>query len=125
MDTTWFVGKKIVSITRDKEANEITFIFEGGLSKRLGVTGPSSWIEHLEMPPDVVGATIQSVDEPEMAPWDQHECSGEVDYSRPCGHVLAFYHTRFRTDKGDVVLEYRNDSNGYYGGSLTDEGEAK
>jgi hypothetical protein len=28
------------------------------------------------------------------------------------------YNTRFRTDRGDIVLEYRNSSNGDFGGEL-------
>jgi hypothetical protein len=130
LNYSWYVGKKIESIVLNEGESVITFTFEGGLKRRLGVEGDccsQSWIEHLEMPNDVKGATILSVDEPEMPSWDNHKCVGE-DYSLSdeenkaqgrCGHdVLAVYHTRFRTDRGDIVLEYRNDSNGYYGGSL-------
>ena len=129
-DLTWFIGKTLSGVSLNPEKDEITFTFTDGSSKRLGTEGDccsSSWIEHLEAPPDVFGAVITAIDEPEMPPHDNHECLarvGEDAYGNECVHdVLAVYHTRFRTDKGDIVLEYRNDSNGYYGGSLTDLGE--
>lgn len=31
---------------------------------------------------------------------------------------LQFYGFKLQTEKGDVVIEYRNSSNGYYGGDL-------
>jgi hypothetical protein len=133
-DFNWFVGKKIVSVTMNKDADVVDFVCEGA-SKRLGVYGEccsQSWIEHLTLPNDVRGATIQSVDEAEMPPHDNHKClrarwdatDEQKAIAGMCDHdSLAVYHTRFRTDRGDIVLEYRNDSNGYYGGNLTDEGE--
>jgi hypothetical protein len=33
--------------------------------------------------------------------------------------VLAFYGCKISTDKGEIVIDYRNDSNGYYGGNLS------
>jgi hypothetical protein len=37
--------------------------------------------------------------------------------------VLAFYGCKISTDGGEIVIDYRNDSNGYYGGSLSWPGE--
>lgn len=125
---TWFVGKAIHNIRLNQEKDIIDFFFEDGLSKRLGVEGDCcshSWIEHLEIVPEpLAGARILSVEQRDMPPWDNHACDREHDYGdRNCTHdVLTVYHTVFHTDRGDIVLEYRNDSNGYYGGSLTDEG---
>lgn len=128
-----FVGKVIDRI-RQRDKEHIDFWFVDGSTRRLYTDGDCcsvSWIEHLTMPDDIVGATIQSVDEPTMPPHDDHKCIVR-DWSKPydendestCGHdSLAVYHTRFRTDRGDIVLEYRNDSNGYYGGNLNDDGE--
>ena len=127
----WLIGKKIKSVVLNQEKDQIEFVCEEG-NRLFGVDGDccsQTWIEHLEMPENIEGATIQSVDEPEIPSWDNHKCR-RGDYRRTeeenkeagcCDHdVLQVYHTRFRTDKGDIVLEYRNDSNGYYGGSLTD-----
>lgn len=130
---TWFIGKILKEIVLNQAKDIVIFRFEDGLSKVVSVDADCcshSWIEHLEMPDSIAGATILSVDEPALDAWDSHECKESVrdkDYKvieEGCGHeVLAVYHTRFVTDKGDIILEYRNDSNGYYGGSLTDEGE--
>lgn len=111
------IGKIIASIVLNKTVDVVTFTFSDGTTKRYSTEGDccsSSWIEHLEMPNDVAGATIMSVED-----------SGEIaNPNRPGANegtdCLAVYNTRFRTSRGDVVLEYRNDSNGYYGGWLTD-----
>ena len=31
---------------------------------------------------------------------------------------LAFYGCKISTNKGDIVIDYRNESNGYYGGNI-------
>jgi hypothetical protein len=126
-------GKVIDSIDLDSAADRITFRFQDGFTRSYGVEGDCcsrSWIEHLETPPDIRGATITSVEDSSgVEPYDDHACVS-YDYDKSdtenkaagyCGHdSLAVYNTRFRTDRGDIVLEYRNDSNGYYGGYLTD-----
>ena len=115
---------EIVKLSDDKE--RITFKFKDGFERAFYVAGDCcshSWIEHLEMPDSVDGAVILSVGESDGVPWDGHECKKKKDdkWSNECGHDhLQVYNTRFRTNKGDIVLEYRNDSNGYYGGSLED-----
>jgi hypothetical protein len=69
----------------------------------------TTWIEHLEVPrlPPKKGALITAVEQIDMGSEDskEHDC-------------LAFYETRIKTTAGEVVVEYRNSSNGYYGGSL-------
>ena len=37
--------------------------------------------------------------------------------------VIQFYGFKVSTDKGVLVIDYRNESNGYYGGSLTWPGD--
>jgi len=47
-----------------------------------------------------------------------------VDLNLPqSSDELALYGLKLTTDKGDLVLDYRNESNGYYGGSLSWPGE--
>lgn len=130
MDFQDVIGKSIESVVLDGEADRIRFTFQDGSERSYGVEGDccsSSWIEHLEMPNDIKGAVIQSVEDGGGVPWDNHECV-QTEYDRDykvvkegCGHdSLAVYNTRFSTNKGAIVLEYRNDSNGYYGGYLVD-----
>ncbi|GAC1618041.1 MAG: hypothetical protein NVS9B1_27280 [Candidatus Dormibacteraceae bacterium] len=67
----------------------------------------SSWVEHLTVPPDIEGATIIGV-----ARLGEHT---EINSTDDC---LSVYHTAIPTTAGEIVIEYRNSSNGYYGGWL-------
>lgn len=117
------VDRPLKSVALDKAKDSIRFGFADGSTVVFSVEGgccSHSWIEHLSLPSPVGGAVIASWDEPEMPTHDGHVCEEppEGSYTRPsCDHdSLAVYHTRFRTQHGDIVMEYRNDSNGYYGG---------
>lgn len=109
-DKQKIIGRKLMSVRLDDAKDYLTLTFEDGGTKRYCVTGDccsQSWIEHLEMPDDVAGATLLDIDE--------SDC---VEVEHPDHECLKVYRTTFKTDKGEVVLEYRNSSNGYYGGSL-------
>ena len=116
-DAKPLLGKVLdrVGVSADRE--RFTLHFADGTSKALGVEGEccsSSWIEHLEAPEDLRGAILVGVENSGRAPWDDHDCR-----KVRCEHdSLAVYHTVFHTTRGDIILEYRNDSNGYYGGYL-------
>lgn len=108
------LNRKLASVTLDKGRDVITFAFQDGFERRFSVEGDCcshSWIEHLEMPNDIVGATLLSVDDsaPVTQDHNEHDDGGEIQV----------YNTVFATDRGEIVLEYRNSSNGYYGGYLT------
>ena len=76
-----------------------------------------SWIEHIELPALGFPAIVTAVDHLDMP-----DATGESKFhSDP--DVLAFYGFKITTDRGEIVIDYRNDSNGYYGGSLTWPGE--
>lgn len=90
----------------DDNHGDVSYIAEGECCSQ-------SWIEHIEQPPDVSGATIMYVRE--LA--KENLPNGTQGYAG-AGDSVTKYQTVFRTDRGDVVLEYRNDSNGYYGGEL-------
>ena len=124
------LNRSLESVVLSDDQGKVTFRFQDGGERAYGVEGDccsSSWIAHLEAPNDLRGAVILNVEESDAAPWDNHECV-QYDYDKSeeenkaagyCGHdVLAVYNTRFHTNKGTIVLEYRNDSNGYYGGYL-------
>jgi hypothetical protein len=112
------LNRKLASVVLDASRDVITFAFQDGLTRAFSVEGDCcshSWIEHLEMPGDIVGATLLSVDD--SAPVTQDH--NEHDEARG-GEFIEVYNTSFKTDRGEIVLEYRNSSNGYYGGYLTD-----
>ena len=118
------LNKPLRSVELSNHKERITFRFQDGSHRSFGVEGDccsQSWIEHLDVPNDLVGAVITSVEDGGGIPWDGHICLEEVNFSRSCGHDhLQVYNTRFFTNRGTIVLEYRNDSNGYYGGCLVD-----
>lgn len=107
----------------DKET--ITFCFEGGFEARFRVEGDCcshSWIEHLDVPPYVIGEKLISVEDARTDDLTEDRVAnpmiGSDEYRYPQHECLQAYKTIFRTAKGDIVLEYRNSSNGYYGGYL-------
>src|SRR3990167_6456995 len=121
-----------VAVSGDKTWLTISFYGDDPLVlEAVGDCCSSSWIEHLEMPADIDGATFygEHKESDEVSAWDNHECrkcehqemweEGDSGCKGGCGHdSLQVYNTRFPTSRGDIVVEYRNDSNGYYGGSL-------
>jgi hypothetical protein len=109
------LNRKIASVALTCGGAEVTFTFEDGFERAFSTEGDccsSSWIEHLEMPNDIVGATLLSVEHSAPITQDhpEHDDNGEIQV----------YNTSFKTDRGEIVLEYRNSSNGYYGGYLVD-----
>ncbi len=69
-----------------------------------------SWIQHFDGVQNLLGEVVVDLDDkdlsnrPDEAP-DEHD-------------VLSIYGYEFKTAKGCATLDFRNDSNGYYGGSL-------
>ena len=86
-----------------KDGRSLRYVAEGGCCS-------TSWIEHLELPDNIEGAVVLKCDEV-----GGNSKPGE-DLSKY--EVLQVYESRIHTDRGMIVAEYRNDSNGYYGGSL-------
>jgi len=112
--TNPLIGKTItgMKIAADKEA--ILFqTTDGELVVHLDADCCSyTWVEHIEMPalgfPCVVTA-VTDLEMPEGKPSTFHT---DPDY-------LQFYGCKISTDRGEIIIDYRNDSNGYYGGSLS------
>ena len=69
-----------------------------------------SWVEHLTVPDDITGATVVGADVKDL-----HEKTIDDHPDLDC---LQFYEESVRTNKGDIIIEFRNSSNGYYGGEL-------
>lgn len=109
---------KRISLADDKEYFKLCFL-DGGKDALFRVEGEalfrvegdccsSSWIEHVEAPRSVKGREIVGVtdERTEELASGEHEC-------------LRVYQTKFHLDNGETItLEYRNISNGYYGGYL-------
>lgn len=107
------IGKTITEIKIAEDRAAIRFVLtDGELVVPVDAECCSySWIEHIELPalgfPALVTAT-EELEMPDGAPSVFHKDSD----------VLSFYGFKISTDRGDIVIDYRNDSNGYYGGNL-------
>lgn len=78
-----------------------------------------SWIEHMEGVENVVGAKITQVEGVEMDDgWSIWPDSYKNVYKKGDDELLQYYCTKIMTDKGELKIEYRNLSNGYYGASV-------
>lgn len=96
-----------IQITDDKHA--LKFITDKGevLAVCYGDCCSHTWIEHINtpalgFPAKVISIENRDMPEPEEKDWE----------------LIRFYGIRIITDKGDIDIEYRNSSNGYYGGDL-------
>lgn len=105
------VNKTIVSMYIASDKKALLFKFNDGselIARTYGDCCSHSWIEHIELPTEFP-AKVLSICELELnipdLTDDDYEC-------------LAFYGFKISTDKGDIVIDYRNSSNGYYGGDL-------
>lgn len=109
-DCAGMMGKPLASVEVSVDKELLTFTFQDGSTAAFRAEGDccsSTWIEHLTVPDDMAGSVLEAVieGEPTEEQHPEHEC-------------LQTYKTTFRTPKGDIVVEYRNASNGYYGGYL-------
>lgn len=109
------VGKTIVGleIADDKEALRFVMVDGECIVRCDGDCCSNTWVEHVELPalgfPALV-VSVEDVDMPDLG--DMEGCE-----------VVAYYGCKIITDRGEILIDYRNNSNGYYGGSLSWPGE--
>lgn len=102
-------GQKIKAITYSEDGQDLTFTMEDESTVKYEAYGEccsSSYIEDIDNPEIFINANLIDVDV-------VYGESKNVDYEV---HEWTFY--KFKTDKGMATLSFRNESNGYYGGSL-------
>lgn len=117
-------GLALQIITSDKE--EIIVRVDGDCCSH-------TWIEHVQLPPlgfpalvtDVDELTFEYDDPPVEEPFNSQmedneygEYDDDDDDYEYDDSVIVEYGCAIRTLKGDILIEYRNSSNGYYGGNL-------
>jgi hypothetical protein len=108
-DPSPLAGQRLVSVRVSEDKEELIFALEDGRKLKYFTVGDccsSTWIEHLTLPADIAGAEITGWKEQDMGEFEE-------DYS-----TIRVYQTSFATPKGEIIVEYRNSSNGYYGGWL-------
>jgi len=100
---------KEIKIADDRKA--ILFITdkENVIAKTDGDCCSSTWVEHIELPVNGFPAKVISIEELDMPELDETD-----DFD-----VVVYYGCKIITDRGDIIIDYRNESNGYYGGNLS------
>ena len=101
--------KKLQTVATEDDGARLVFTFDDGRRLSYSAEGDCcshSWIEHLTVPPDIAGTEVTGYAEQDMGEF-------EKDYD-----TIRVYQTSFATPKGEIIVEYRNASNGYYGGWL-------
>lgn len=112
------IGKTLTAVHLADDKKAIRFDVEGGepiVARADGDCCSSTWIENVENPEAIVGSPVLSAEAIDMP---------ERELKRDDFDVVAFYGFKIATLNGECVIDYRNESNGYYGGNLVwpDEG---
>lgn len=102
------VGKKLASIQISSDREALRFICEDGevIARCDADCCSHTWVEAIENSASLP-AVVVSVEDIDLNT-DADDQAGE----------LAFYGCKITTDRGHIVIDYRNESNGYYGGNL-------
>ncbi len=108
------VGKTITGIMLAEDKEAILFqTTDGDIVARCGADCCShTWIENIELPTSGFPAIVLSAQDIEMP-----------DLGNGDAECIQYYGFKITTEKGDIVIDYRNESNGYYGGNLSWPGE--
>jgi hypothetical protein len=97
-----------IHLASDKKAIRFDVANEEPLiAKTDGDCCSHSWIEHVENADAIIGTPILSVEDLPLESEDSDD-----------GRIMH-YGLKITTAKGTCVLDYRNESNGYYGGNLS------
>jgi hypothetical protein len=101
-----------VKIASDKQA----LLFETDTGEVIadceGDCCSHTWVESVELPARGFPALVTAAGDIPLNEAEDDQ-SGE----------LAFYGFKIETDKGTIIVDYRNASNGYYGGNLSWPGD--
>ena len=112
------IGKTITELLIAKDRQSLLFKTTGGdvVVQTDADCCSYTWIEHVEIPALGFPAAVLAIEDLCMPGQPESTFNKDTD-------VLAYYGCKITTDRGEIVIDYRNDSNGYYGGSLTWPGE--
>lgn len=119
-DLSELVGRQVISVELSDDKQLITFVTDDGkfMFDAFGDCCSDSWIEELDNPGALIGQKVTAVEEFTLESIDADEARekykgkvGEQDF-------LTVYRYDIKTDKGTCTIDFRNSSNGYYGGYL-------
>lgn len=109
------IGQKVTAVYLLEDGHAIRFHVEGIeepiVVPTYGDCCSHTWIESIDDPAALLGV-VSAVEDLTLREDEEKE-----------GDCTRFYGCKITTDKGAAVIDYRNSSNGYYGGSLSWPGE--
>ena len=114
------IGKTLTGIEISEDRQALRFILADGeiIVDTDADCCSYTWIEHVELPALGFPAVVVSVEDLDLPQQEKPASTFRTDTDS-----LAYYGCKIVTDRGEIVIDYRNDSNGYYGGSLSWPGE--
>lgn len=115
MSENVLTGKTIVDVQIASDKKALRFVTSDGevVARTDGDCCSDTWVEHVDLPARGFPAVVQAVEDVDMP-----------DLGSPNNYdVIAYYGCRIITDKGEMLIDYRNSSNGYYGGNLVWPGD--
>jgi hypothetical protein len=110
------VGRTITGMKIADDKKALLFLTTDGevIARADGDCCSDSWIENVDEPALGYPATVVSVENCDLP--------GSVE-DHPEYESLAVFGIKIATDRGEILIDFRNSSNGYYGGDLTWPGE--
>ena len=114
------IGKTLTAIYLSDDNESLKFEFTEGEPLVVGTEGDCcsyTWIENIENPEAVIGSPVLVAEDISMP--EATEPSTKIEYH----DSIAFYGFKISTLKGTCTIDYRNNSNGYYGGNLVWPGD--
>ena len=116
------IGKRIHSFELNPDRTELSIFIETpdfSLWEKYkfiveGECCSITWFESMDAPEVLIGGIVSSVEDIDMP-----DLGSKGTINHPYVDHVVYYGLKVTTDKGVCVIDYRNDSNGYYGGSVT------
>lgn len=112
------IGSVVARVEASTRGESATIHMHGGATLRLVLDGDccsSSYFTKEAQFADLVGAKILAFEEVDSSP------DGFEEYDLDGTDSLSWHFLKVTTDKGHVTIDWRNDSNGYYDGTLSAE----
>lgn len=113
MNRNPLIGKTVTTLYMTTDNKALRFVLADGteiVAKTDADCCSETWIEHISLPAGGFPATVL----------EANDTGGLPDSDDGC---MQYYGFELKTNKGHMVLDYRNQSNGYYGGSLSWPGD--
>jgi hypothetical protein len=104
------IGQPITGVFLSDDKEYIKFVTPKGdcVLMAYGDCCSHTWIENVDLFGDL--SVVESLEHTKLRE------DGEVDYE-----VIRYYGLEIKMTRGTITVDYRNSSNGYYGGELTDD----